>query len=88
MLVNEIGNFNVIHIVNTASRYGNYEYAKYLEVDSDHSWEFVFKPIASARNFDGSSISGFRSEVIEAYTLNGSKKVLSISHSGSGNVFV
>jgi hypothetical protein len=88
LLVNEIGNFSVIHIVNTASSYGNFEYAKYLEVDSDHSWEFVFKPIASARNFDGSSISGFRSEVIEAYTLNGSKKVLSISHSGSGNVFV
>jgi hypothetical protein len=59
-----------------------------LEINTNGSWEMVFKPIESSRNFDGNSISGNMNEVIEAYFLKNKKQILNVTHNGDSNFII
>jgi len=80
------GNISDIYIIN----YKDYRsrITKYVEIKSKHNWQLVFKPIASARNFEDSSISGVNDEVIEAYGLEDTGNILTISHTGEDNFYI
>ena len=61
-----------------------------LEVSSydNGNWELVIKPVAAARNFDSSQISGNGYELIEAYPFEYSSTVVKVTHSGENNFII
>ena len=69
-------------------KYSGIDKTVYVEISSNHNWELIFKPIASARNFEESVIDGRGSEVIEAYTFRNSNNIISVTFIGDYNFFL
>lgn len=70
------------------TNYSDFINPKFIEITSSHNWEMVFKPIASARNFDGESINGSGDDVIEAYTLKDTNQIITVSYTGEYSFFM
>jgi len=87
LIVAHYGNLSDVYLVNYSS-YSNIERTVYVEISSGHSWELIFKPIASARNFESDVIEGIGDDVIEAYTLRDNNNIISITHNGDSPFYL
>ena len=81
------GNLSDVYLINYEG-YSTKERTVYVEITSGHTWELVFKPIASARNFESDVIEGSGDDVIEAYTLRDNNNIISVTHNGENNFFL
>ncbi|MFC4061443.1 hypothetical protein ACFOWE_24340, partial [Planomonospora corallina] len=81
--VNEIGNYKGTVVINS-----DQQTTAALKIQADGSWTATLKPISTARDWKGSSVSGTGAEVIGLNPASDGLTTMKATHSGQANFIV